>query len=53
MILRDVLFDSPDDSGGSGLGGAAAENLDAAEPDAEDSVELAAFASGRPFEDDS
>ncbi|OAY85189.1 hypothetical protein ACMD2_12309 [Ananas comosus] len=49
-VLGDVLPDGPEDAGGAGLGGAAAEELDAAEPDAEDAVELAPAARRRPLE---
>ncbi|OAY82504.1 hypothetical protein ACMD2_19776, partial [Ananas comosus] len=43
-------FRTSEDAGGAGLGGAAAEELDAAEPDAEDAVELAPAARRRPLE---
>lgn len=49
-VLGDVLPDGPEDAGGAGLGGAAAEELDAAQPDAEDAVELAPAARRRPLE---
>lgn len=52
MVASDVLFDGPDRSVGSRLGGAAAEKLDAVEPHAEDSVELSSFALGGPFHHD-
>lgn len=51
-VAGDVLFDGPEDAGGAGLGGAAAEELDAVEPDAEDAVELAAAAGSGPLKDD-
>lgn len=51
MIPRDVLLHRPNNAGGPRLGGAAPEKLNAADPDAEDPVELPAFARGRPFED--
>lgn len=50
-VTGDVLADGPDYAGGAGLSGAAAEELDAAEPDPEDAVELAALAGGGPLED--
>lgn len=52
MISRDVLLHVPNNSGAPRLGGAAPEKFDAAEPDAEDSVELRALARGGPFKND-
>ncbi|KAG6394196.1 hypothetical protein SASPL_144777 [Salvia splendens] len=44
--------DDHDNVGGGWLGGAAAETFGAADPDAEDAVELLALARRRPLEDD-
>ena len=52
MIPSHVFLDRPYDAVLSRLGGAAAEKLDAVEPNAEDAVELSTFASGFEFEDD-
>lgn len=51
-VPGDIFLDGPNNARGSRLRGAAAEKLDAGEPDAEDPVELASAASGSPFEDD-
>lgn len=52
MIPRDILLHRPNNAGGPRLGGAAAEKLNAANPDSEDPIKLPASARGRPFEDD-
>ena len=49
-VPRDVARHGPDDAGGARLRGAAAQELGAGEPHAEDAVELAAPAVGAPLE---
>ncbi|KAG6407203.1 hypothetical protein SASPL_130187 [Salvia splendens] len=51
-VPRDVLLHRPDNAGGGWLDGAVAEAFGAADPDAEDAVELPALARRRPLEDD-
>lgn len=51
-VAGDVLLHGPIDAIFGGLGGAGAEELGAAQPEAENAVELAAFAVCFPLEDD-
>lgn len=51
-IPSDVFLHRPDDAVWPRLGGAAAEKLDAVEPDAEDAIELSSSAGGFELEDD-
>lgn len=51
-ILGDILTNLPENTIAGRLSSAATEELNAAEPNAEDAVELSALASGGEFEDD-
>lgn len=51
-VPGDVFLNRPNNAGGSGLGGAAPQNLDPAQPNAEDPIELPPLASRAPLEHD-
>lgn len=51
-VPGDVLADVPEDSGGGWLGGAGAEELDAAKPDGGDAVVLVAVGGGVEVQED-